>query len=177
MNEPIEVTVLYTEADFLRGMNYSAGRGKRKLLSTVLVTVVLLVFYVLFFVYFIRSNEQWGLSDAIKLGLGVVTIILVNFLLIDWSPFGDKALRNIYRGSPLLKEQSTIFLSEVGIRTVSASLTNNIEWSAVVETAETDDDIYFFVGPERSLFIPKRVFSTDEMVRFREMSNTMLGSD
>jgi hypothetical protein len=82
----------------------------------------------------------------------------------------------MYHESPILKEVYAIRFSDSGIRSTSDSLTNEIQWNAVVETSESDDDIFFFLGPQQPLFVPKRVFLPNQMKDLKELTREMLGS-
>lgn len=175
MSDTIEIQVRYSENDFVRGMKFSNARNKSGKAGLVLFTVSALAAYVA--VYFFTRGDEGFLtsSDAVTFSVGALIAASLAYVLKDFVLSNDVAFSRMYNASPLFRELYTIRFAGTGIDSASESLSSEVKWEAIVDTAETDDDFYFFLGPHHPLFIPKRVFSAQQQLDLRLLAEDRLG--
>jgi len=64
--------------------------------------------------------------------------------------------------TPVMQQSHTIAFSRDGISSTTPISSGNIEWPAIVEIADTEEDIYFFTGKRTAMFLPKWMLADDD---------------
>jgi len=175
MNERIVVEVQYNIDDHVRGLEFIKNKSffyKNNYISTGIIAFITFIIF-----YFLTNKDGNGLSftDALMLIIGLMLIIPIIYVVKDFKPFAEKSAAQEYKSSPLLQETQTISFGEDGIESRSDSSAGKINWNAVIETAETDKDFFFFTSPKMALFIPKRVVSTEQQSEIKNLAKIKLG--
>jgi hypothetical protein len=106
--------------------------------------------------------------------IGLMLIAPIIYVVKDFKPFAENSVAQQYKSSPLLHEAQVISFGEEGIESKSDSFASKINWNAIIETAETDKDFFFFTSPKMALFIPKRVFSVEQRDEIKNLAKIKL---
>jgi hypothetical protein len=176
MNEKIVIEIQYNIDDYVRGFVFIQNRGffyKHDYLITFALSFT--IFIVFYWLVIRKGEDSLNFNDALTLIFGVIITIPVTYALKDFKPFSENRVAKQYKSSPLLQEAQTIYFGEDGIQSKSDSSEGKINWNAIIETAETDKDFFFFTSPEMALFIPKRVFSVEQQDKVKNLAKIKLG--
>jgi hypothetical protein len=170
----IEVNVSYSKSDFLRGMKFTHLKKSRSRAVTFITWVAAFIAYATVYVFLIRTPGAFVINDGFNVTIGALVAFLATYFMRDLSLFGDSNFERFYESSPLVKDRFTISIDDDGFNSTSESMQSILKWQAVTEAIETKDDFFFFFGPEQSLFIPTRVFSTDQRAELRHLARELL---
>jgi hypothetical protein len=176
MNEKTVVEIQYNIDDYVRGSEFTQNRGffyKHDYLITFLMTFI--GFIVFYWLVIRKGEDSLNFNDALAVIFGLMVMIPVTYALKDFKPLTGNYVAKQYKSSPLLQEAQAISFGEEGIESKSDSFASKINWNAIIETAETDKDFFFFTSPKMALFIPKRVFSVEQQDKIKNLAKIKLG--
>ena len=175
MNEKLELEVQYSVEDFVRGALFSKKRASSN--KYIFLFTVILGFFGFVVVYnlFYKGEDLWSIDFLLKILLAFLIIIPFLYILKDFEPFSESLIKKQYNSSPLFQETYKISFEADGINSESASFANEIKWSVIIEAVQTDKDFHFFITPDSSLYIPKRVFTPDRQRELIKLAQIKLG--
>lgn len=176
MDELIELEVKYSVDDFVRGFTFIQSRQLLSKYAFLIVPFILLV-SILFVVLLNSKNSNQPLSKVILIVLVPTFSVFILFLLIKYlpNPFLKWNLRRQFKSSPILKEKQQISFDESGIKGRTDLSAGETKWKAIIEATETEDDFFFFTSNKFALFVPKRVFTLEQLIHIRDLAKRNLG--
>jgi hypothetical protein len=172
--QQVIVNVQYTEKEFVRGMSFVRRSMKMPILWIIVPIILMLAGYILFFKFFLAPDGPWTSGDIFKFGLGIALVPVVAYFLKDRQFFTDLGFSGIYERSPLLQEEYRIAFEEEGIHSSSRSISNELAWDAIQRAVETEDDFHFYISPDQSFFVPKRVFSDAQTQQLKVLAQRVM---
>jgi hypothetical protein len=159
----MEVNYQLTVDDYLRAIKASRNRNAFfRWLYRLSLGIVIVAFGVGATLFTIDPH-----SRALR-NLAPLYIFLI--LWIVWF-YGAPYLsaRSQFRGSPSAKTPITLIAAEEGLHFRSRQTDSKVDWSAYVNWIEEKTIFALFPHPKIFIVIPKRVFSADQLVQFREL--------
>jgi hypothetical protein len=77
--------------------------------------------------------------------------------------------RSQFRGSPTAKTPISLAAADGGLHFRSRQTDSKVDWSAYINWIEEKGIFALFPHPKIFIVTPKRAFSTDQLVEFREL--------
>lgn len=182
MTDAVDLTVTYSKADFIRGMNYALDSERSVWSSTIGYGIASIALYLLIYAFFFKPIGAWENDDYLRIGIFILIAAPIAYLLRNFDVYRASSLSKVYYSTPVLRETYHIRLSQEGIVSSSDSFNSELKWGAVLKMRESTADFHFFTGPRQSLFIPKYSMSVEQQDTLRSIAqsflpNTKLQSD
>jgi len=175
MDEKIAVEIQYNIDDYVRGLEFIKNKSFFYKNNYLITGAIAFITFIIFNLLINKDMDSLSLTDVLMVIIGLMLIIPIIYVIKDFQPFAEKSVVQQYKSSVLLQEAQTISFGEDGIESKSDSSAGKINWNAVIETAETDKDFFFFTSPKIGLFIPKRVFSVEQQDGIKNLAKIKLG--
>jgi hypothetical protein len=159
----MEVTYQLTANDYLRVLK--ASRKYSAILRWAYRLSIFFAFCLMGWatLVLIGNPSRQGFLDVLPL------FLLVGFwltFLVGWPHF---SARSQFRGSPSAKAPVTLDANDPGLRFYSSYYDLTLSWAALVRSVEERDIIALFITHRIFHPIPKRAFTPEQLVQFREM--------
>lgn len=173
MSKKIEMNVQYSVKDYFRGIVFSQGRSFFHKYGFLITGTIALMTFIATYLLFFRGESIWEFKSILALLLGLMITFPVTYLLKYYNT--ENHIEKQYNSSPLVQEMFKISFDDDGIFSEYNSFSSKINWSAVTEANQTDEDFYFFTSPTAALFIPKRVFTQNQQTEVIDLVKIKLG--
>lgn len=178
MNEVVEAKITYTPEDFLRHAAFMQSRNR---LAKYTIPLALGIFACIFlFLYFLNGEKFLTTFAKPQNFMIFVTagLILTIFLLLKKYTskfFLRRSLEKQIRSTPSLSEPQHFTLDDEGFTATNQFGSGQLNWQAMVEMVETEEDFFFFMSKNFARFVPKRFFSNEQLTQIRELAKKNLG--
>jgi hypothetical protein len=158
----MEVTYQLTADDFRHGMmawrmtsrwrRWKYWFGLAVMIPILIVSAILLVAY-----------PHSALKQTFLIGLGAAVVWLASIWTGPWlSAFMQ------FRRMPSAQDPTTVAISDSGLRVHSRHGDSQVAWSAYIGWGEETSVFVLFPQPRTYLPIPKRAFTEQQQIEFRE---------
>ncbi len=175
MNEKIALEIQYNIDDYTHVFEFIKNKSFFCKNNYLITGAIAFITFIIYYLLFIKDRDGLSFADALTVIIGLMLIVPIIYVVKDFQPFAEKSVIQQYKSSMLIQGTQTISFGEDGIESKSDLSASKINWNAVIETAETDKDFFFFTSPKIALFIPKRVFSVEQQDEIKNLVKIKLG--
>jgi hypothetical protein len=178
MNEIVEARVTYTPEDFMR---HAAFMQSRIGLAKKVVFFTLAIFASIFlFLYFANSAKfitAFAKPQNILIFVTAGLLVIGIFILKKYTSkfFLRRSLEKQIKSTPALSVPQHFSFDDEGFYGTNEFASGQLNWQAMVEMVETEEDFYFFMSKNFARFVPKRFFSDEQLNQIRELAKRNLG--
>ncbi len=106
-------------------------------------------------------------SNVFQNLLPLIALCILWLFMLWVSPY--LSARSQFRGSPAAKAPTTLETTESGLHFHSQVIDSKLAWPAFAGSVEEKKVFAVFTNPKIFIPIPKRAFSSDQLIAFRDM--------
>ena len=178
MNEIVEAKVTYTPEDFMRHAAFMQSRNE---LAKYTIFIALAIFACIFLFLYLGNPAQFLTAFAkpqtVLIFVTAGLILTVIFLLKKYTSkfFLRRSLEKQIKSTPALSAPQHFSFDDEGFYATNEFASGQLNWQAMVEMIETEEDFYFFMSKNFARFVPKRFFSDEQLNQIRELAKGKLG--